>query len=164
MTCSNECRLFSSARTCLLHVTMLACIAEGSSVSACKKLVMVLEYLENDLEKISRSVSDKAPKGIPKRIFKIGDVKTYMLQLLKGLSAMHQKGILHRDLKLANLLVSKAGVLKLADFGLSRLSAKAGEAAGLLTPQVCTLWYRPPELLLTGCARPAAHVTSGVWL
>ena len=118
---------------------------------------MVLEYMENDLEKISRPLS--AGQRNSKRVFKIGDVKQYMLQLLKGLSAMHHKGILHRDLKLANLLVSKSGVLKLADFGLSRLSAKLGEPAVQLTPQVCTLWYRPPELLLTGCASlPAKHV------
>jgi serine/threonine protein kinase len=107
---------------------------------------MVLEYLEHDLQGIQQRI-----KQSPTKVFKIGDVKAYMLQLLKGLSAMHQKGILHRDLKAANLLVSKSGVLKIADFGLSRLSAKLGEAGGVLTPQVCTLWYRAPELLLAGC-------------
>ena len=111
---------------------------------------MVLEFLENDLERISRSLpsSNNRTRGV----FKLGDVKAYMLQLLNGLSAMHDKGILHRDLKLANLLVSKHGVLKLADFGLSRQSVRANEQAGELTPNVCTVWYRAPELFLTGCA------------
>lgn len=129
--------------------------AGGTTLSNCNEILMVLEYLEHDLQGIQQRI-----KQSPTKVFKIGDVKTYMLQLLKGLSAMHQKGILHRDLKAANLLVSKRGVLKIADFGLSRLSAKLGEAGGVLTPQVCTLWYRAPELLLAGCGSHSASYES----
>lgn len=39
------------------------------------------------------------------------------LQTLKGLYTMHQKNILHRDIKSDNILVSMNGDLKLADFG-----------------------------------------------
>lgn len=57
---------------------------------------------------------------------------------------MHSNWIIHRDLKLPNLLYSNSGLLKVADFGLARTF---GEPTRPLTPHVVTLWYRPPELL-----------------
>jgi len=45
------------------------------------------------------------------------------------------------------------GVVKLADFGLAR---KIGDPPGNLTPDVVTLWYRPPELLFGGREQTAA--------
>jgi len=53
--------------------------------------------------------------------------------------------ILHRDLKPQNLLVSKEGVLKLADFGLARAF---GIPVKNYTNEVVTLWYRAPDILL----------------
>ncbi|ERE91456.1 cyclin-dependent kinase 14 [Cricetulus griseus] len=43
-------------------------------------------------------------------------MKLFLFQLLRGLSYIHQRYILHRDLKPQNLLISDAGELKLADF------------------------------------------------
>lgn len=52
---------------------------------------------------------------------------------------------MHRDLKPQNLLVTKDGVLKVADFGLARAFCPPIRP---LTHEVVTLWYRPPEILL----------------
>ena len=57
---------------------------------------------------------------------------------------LHSNYIIHRDLKVSNLLLTDKGCLKIADFGLART---IGVPSKPLTPRVVTLWYRGPELL-----------------
>lgn len=72
-------------------------------------------------------------------------IKCYMRQLLEGLLYIHKHGILHRDIKGANLLLNNNGELKIADWGLSRVFLGREKK---YTTRVATLWYRAPELLL----------------
>jgi len=42
-------------------------------------------------------------------------------QIMEGLMHIHQKGVLHRDIKLDNILLDGKGTVKIADFGVSRI-------------------------------------------
>jgi serine/threonine protein kinase len=119
--------------------------AGGNSFTMADDIYLVLEYCEHDLLGLQRRLKSST-SSLSSKLFPPGDVKTYMKQLLQGLAAIHDRGILHRDMKPANLLVTSGGVLKITDFGLARVMEDAE-----LTPKVQTLWYRAPELLLAGC-------------
>ncbi|GMH83908.1 hypothetical protein TrVE_jg5468 [Triparma verrucosa] len=101
-------------------------------------LFLAFDYLSYDLFGILRS---------PNVPVKQEHIKSWSFQLIKGLHFAHQKGYIHRDIKPANILVSSAGVVKIADWGLAR-SFPPPDSAKRLTMNVVTLWYRPPELLL----------------
>lgn len=58
---------------------------------------------------------------------------------------LHSKRVIHRDLKIANILYSNDGLVKIADFGLARMLSPNNPK---YTNKVVTLWYRAPEILL----------------
>lgn len=112
-------------------------------------LYLVFELLDKDLKQIL----EETPSGLPERV-----CKNYLWQLLKAIAYCHSRRILHRDLKLQNLLVNKDGTIKLADFGLAR---NVTLPLRNYTKEVVTLWYRAPEILLgTEIYGPAIDVWS----
>ena len=99
---------------------------------------LVFDFCEHDLAGLLSNIQVK---------FSLGEIKKVMQQLLNSLYFIHNNKVLHRDMKAANILITKHGVLKLADFGLARAFSMKGQP-NRYTNRVVTLWYRPPELLL----------------
>jgi serine/threonine protein kinase len=71
---------------------------------------IVLEYVE------SGSLAQVIDKF---GVFPENLVAIYMDQVLKGLAYLHEHGVIHRDIKGPNLLITKDGVVKVADFGIA---------------------------------------------
>jgi serine/threonine protein kinase len=53
--------------------------------------------------------------------------KLIFKQLIEGLRYCHSKGVLHRDIKLDNILLTAEGDIKICDFGVANSSMKSGE-------------------------------------
>jgi eukaryotic-like serine/threonine-protein kinase len=81
-----------------------------------------------------------------------------MTGVLDGLAAAHASGIVHRDVKPENVLLTADGRVKVADFGLARAHAAAAHTrAGLL---IGTVAYLPPEQVTGDTAGPRGDVYS----
>ncbi|CAI4215347.1 unnamed protein product, partial [Parascedosporium putredinis] len=111
-------------------------------------LNIILEYCENgSLHSILKAYG-KFPENL---------VGVYMTQVLHGLQYLHDQGVIHRDIKGANILTTKDGTVKLADFGVST-STIAGnqdkEAQVVGTPY----WMAPEIIQLSG-----ASSASDIW-
>lgn len=99
------------------------------------KLVLVFEHCDQDLKKYFDSCNGE---------IEADTVRSFMMQLLRGLAFCHSHNVLHRDLKPQNLLINRNSELKLADFGLARAF---GIPVKCYSAEVVTLWYRPPDVL-----------------
>lgn len=114
-------------------------VVVGHSMDA---VYMVMEYADHDLKSLMSSM---------RGFFSQSELKCVMQQLLAGVAAMHDKWVMHRDLKTSNLLMMHSGRLVIADLGLARRYSDPPQA---YTHSVVTLWYRAPELLLLGADTP----------
>ena len=76
-----------------------------------------------------------------KRLFEESDIWRIFIQLVKGLKALHELNILHRDLKSANVFLMQDGSVKLGDLNVSKVARK-----GMGYTQTGTPYYASPEV------------------
>jgi serine/threonine protein kinase len=100
---------------------------------------MVMEYIPG--ESLYQAV--KGEKGGPLRV---PDTARFFLKVLDGLDAAHAAGLVHRDVKPSNIMITPDGDARILDLGLARAM---GEESPLTRPNVVigTLDYASPEQL-----------------
>ncbi|KEQ71885.1 cell division control protein Cdc15, partial [Aureobasidium namibiae CBS 147.97] len=115
-------------------------------VKSAESLYIILEYCENgSLHSICKNFG-KFPENL---------VALYMTQVLNGLLYLHEQGVIHRDIKGANILTTKEGLVKLADFGVAtRKDTGLHESSVVGTPY----WMAPEVIELSG-----ATTASDIW-
>lgn len=91
-------------------------------------------------ESLKTKVADAKEKGSH---LSISQVLGYADQMAQGLSKAHEKGIVHRDVKSENIMVTNDGLIKIMDFGLAKLKGKVGLTKAGST--VGTAAYMSPE-------------------
>jgi len=74
--------------------------------------------------------------------FDLAQIAAIMTQLLQALTFAHAQGVVHRDIKPANLIVTSAGMVKVADFGIARIDATTLTMTGMV---MGTPTYMAPE-------------------
>src|SRR5688572_13759612 len=101
---------------------------------------IVMEYVEGQT---LRDVLNREAPLPPARALEL------MEPVLAALAAAHDAGLVHRDVKPENVLISDRGRIKVADFGLAKAVSSQSSTAtqGLL---IGTVSYLPPELVVTG--------------
>jgi hypothetical protein len=77
--------------------------------------------------------------------FRAAEILDVFRQLLAALEYAHARGIVHRDVKPANVLITPEGTVKLTDFGVARLGGPAVSTKGLVIGTPC---YMAPEQIL----------------
>lgn len=111
-------------------------------------LVMEQELLDGEALSV---VLRRGPVGV-------ADAVAWIREAAEGVAVAHAAGIVHRDLKPANLFLTRAGRIKVLDFGLALLRSDGSLASGVRT--LGTPAYIAPEVIQHGAkhAEPAADV------
>jgi serine/threonine-protein kinase len=107
------------------------------------RLLMVMELVDGE------TLAQKL-KGGPLRVNQAVD---YIGQVLSALEYAHGRGVIHRDIRPANMMLTKAGVVKLMDFGITR--APSDQWLPVNGTTMSSLYYMSPEQIQSPAAADA---------
>eukprot|EP01059_Diplonema_ambulator_P022194 TRINITY_DN3720_c0_g2_i1.p1 TRINITY_DN3720_c0_g2~~TRINITY_DN3720_c0_g2_i1.p1 ORF type:complete len:532 (+),score=211.70 TRINITY_DN3720_c0_g2_i1:46-1641(+) len=102
------------------------------------ELMIVMEHLEGQIY----------PSTYPATPIPLRKLKRYLVGIAQGLQFLHDKGIIHRDIKPDNILLDRKDNVKLADFGVSAFAAECSEGL-MVTGFAGSPFFMPPEAFST---------------
>ena len=127
----NEVRLLAS----LNHKNVIG-YREAFYDQKSKTLNIVMEYADDG------DLSTKIKQAIKKQIFfEESKIWSTLIQILEGLKYLHKSDIIHRDLKSANIFLTKKGGVKIGDLNVSKIIGKS-----MAITQTGTPYYASPEI------------------
>ncbi|MFZ7126432.1 MAG: protein kinase domain-containing protein [Desulfobacterales bacterium] len=104
------------------------------------RLFFLMDYFCNN---VGLMIGETHDPDAPSRPLTVEKAVRYASQVLKGLDRLHFAGIVHRDIKPFNLLLTEEGQVKICDFGLSRVRGERWDTPGTL--KVGSPGYAAPE-------------------
>lgn len=102
-----------------------------------------------------RTLINANPNGLPKNV-----AAATARQMCQGLKYLHQHGVIHRDIKPDNVLITEQGTVKLSDFGIAVLATHNNVTSNITTRGsfVGTLRYAAPEMVNNQLYGPASDI------
>ena len=125
------------------------------------KLYIQMEYLEDFTEYLGKNYMEKNETMDAEEVIRFG------IEICSALEICHEKGIIHRDIKPDNLMVSKEGQFKLGDFGIARepISGTMTVAGtpDYMAPEVkeTTIYDKTADIYSLGLAQPPRPAGNG---
>ena len=122
-----------------------------------KSIEILLEFVPNGSVKSLLEKHKKLPENV---------VRIYTKQILDGLSYLHSRGIIHRDLKCANILVDTGTTIKLTDFGSSKklIESECNEDFEVSKSLKGSPFWMAPEVILCQVVQRVGHNKSAdIW-
>ena len=139
----------AKAAAALSHPNIVAVQDQGWNQNGVPAVFLVMELIEGHT--LREYLNERGR-------FEIKDAINYLTPILSALAAAHDLGIVHRDMKPENILISKEGRVKIADFGLARGELIGSTMTAESSVVLGSVSYLSPEQVQRGVADSRSDV------
>ncbi|MFZ0390363.1 MAG: protein kinase [Calditrichia bacterium] len=106
-----------------------------------REIFIIMEYIEG--QELAQAIPSLTPPVVENKKEWAEETGKIAIQIAEGLQAAHKKGIVHRDIKSSNIMITPEGKIKIMDFGLAKFRGSAQLTQ--LGTTVGTVAYMSPE-------------------